>query len=138
MDFAQIRILPLLAAGVVFMFVGGIWYGPLFGKAWMRLSGKTLESVQSMPKSTLTAIYLWSFVAAVATSYVLSLFIEATMRTTFGGGAVIGLLAGVGFCAMAFATNYLFNQRPFPLWLIDSGYQTLTLTLAGALLGGWR
>jgi hypothetical protein len=41
----------LLAAGAGFV-VGGIWYEPLFGKAWQRESGLSDESIKgaNMPK----------------------------------------------------------------------------------------
>ncbi len=31
----------VLTCGLVSMVVGSIWYGPIFGKLWMRLNGVT-------------------------------------------------------------------------------------------------
>jgi hypothetical protein len=39
--------LAILVAALAGLAVGGIWYGPLFGKAWMRESGVTMEKVRS-------------------------------------------------------------------------------------------
>lgn len=33
----QISFLAILACGVISMVLGSIWYGPLFGRAWMRI-----------------------------------------------------------------------------------------------------
>lgn len=135
MDFSTIRVLPVLVAGIAFMMIGGLWYGPLFAKSWMALIGKTEADVRAGANSMM---YVWSFLAALATSYALSVFIEATFMTTLAGGACIGLTASLGFVATSFGSSYVFNKRPFKLYLIDVGYQVVALVAAGAILGGWR
>jgi hypothetical protein len=32
---------------------------------------------------------------------------------------------------------YLFEQRPFKLWLIDAGYQVVNFAAMGAVIGAW-
>jgi hypothetical protein len=39
---------------------------------------------------------------------------------------------------MSLGVIYLFEQRSLKLWLINSGYQVLSLTLMGAVLGAWK
>ena len=41
LPFDQINFLAVLVGGVINMAVGFVWYGPLFGKLWLRLIGKT-------------------------------------------------------------------------------------------------
>ena len=53
----------VLVAGVVYMVVGMVWYGPLFGKLWKSLMGFTDESVKNMPLKPMTAM-VWGFVPA--------------------------------------------------------------------------
>jgi hypothetical protein len=36
------------------------------------------------------------------------------------------------------AVIYLFQQRPLKLWLINGGYQVVTYTVMGGVLGVWR
>ena len=38
----------LLATGAAFA-LGGLWYGPMFGQAWLRALGKTAEDLQPSP-----------------------------------------------------------------------------------------
>ena len=35
----EVNLLAVLAAGIVPMVVGALWYGPLFGKRWLELMG---------------------------------------------------------------------------------------------------
>lgn len=138
MDYGSFAVLPIVASGIVFMVVGGMWYGPLFGKTWMAITGVTMEQAKALPQSAMTRMYGGSFVAALVASYVLSLFIDATLMTTAQGGMTIGVIAALGFSGTAFASGYLFNQKPLKLWMIDAGYQVACLAIAGAILGGWR
>jgi hypothetical protein len=138
MDYGSFAIGPILAAGVAFMLVGSMWYGPLFGKTWMALSGYTMEKVAATPKNVMTRMYVGSLLAALGAAYVLSLIIEATLMTTVSGGITLGIMTAIGFSCTAFASNYLFNQKPLRLFVIDCGYQIVCLAIAGAILGGWR
>ena len=49
-------------------------------------------------------------------------------------GLHLGLLTGIGFTGMAFATTHLFEHKPMGLWLIVSGYQLVYLTTAAAVI----
>ena len=44
----------------------------------------------------------------------------------------------LGWVAMSLGVIYLFEQRPFKLWLINSGYQVLTYTVMGGILAAWK
>ena len=134
MNYSDVNFLAILVAGVIHMILGFLWYGPLFSKPWMKLTGITQEQ-SGNPSPT---IYLIPLVTALIGFYVLALFINAADMGTLAGGATTGLLAGLGFLATFAGSNYLFSNRPFQLYLIDIGYPVLSLAIAGALLGAWR
>ena len=45
MDLSNINWLAVLVAALSTFILGGLWYGPLFGRTWMRASGMTEERV---------------------------------------------------------------------------------------------
>jgi hypothetical protein len=137
-DYGSFAVLPIVVSGIAFMLVGGMWYGPLFGKTWMALTGVTMEQAKATPSNVMTRMYGGSFVAALVASYVLSLLIDATLVTTLGGGICLGIVTALGFSGTAFASSYLFNQKPVGLYVIDTGYQVVCLAIAGAILSVWR
>ena len=138
-DYTSVRVLPILVAGVAFMMMGALWYGPLFAKSWMALIGKTEEELRAgMAGKSMGVMYGGAFLASLVASYALALVIEATMMTTLKGGVCVGLIASLGFIGTAFATGYIFNQKPVKLWFIDVGYQVVCFMIAGAIIGGWR
>ena len=135
MNFTAVNFLAILVVGVAYMIVGFLWYGPLFAKPWMKLVGMTQEDLQ---RGANPVMYLGTFVGALVAAYVLALFINATQMTTLLGGAGVGLLAGLGFVAPSFGANYIFGRRPLSLYLIDAGYQIVSLMIGGIILGLWR
>ena len=46
MPHVEINFLAVLVCGVVSMIIGATWYGPLFGKKWMKEEGSTEEELR--------------------------------------------------------------------------------------------
>lgn len=110
--------------------LGGVWYGPLFGKRWQSLVGLNDEQVKSAP---MVRVLGGSFVLSLIAATVFALFLGPDPELGFALGA--GASAGLCWVASSFAINYLFAQRPMGLFLIDGGYHTLQFTLYGLVLG---
>ena len=123
----------ILVSTVLAFVLGGLWYGPLFGQAWMTAIGKTEEEIEPTP-----APFIISFFTALLTAVVLAWLIGALQVTTWVGGATIGLVTGIGFIATAMASDTAFCGWGMKLFIIQSGYRVLYSILMGAVLGGWQ
>lgn len=111
------------------LILGFLWYSVLFAKPWQRLAGVTDAQMQKgMPKRALVSYFLTLIMALT-----LAAFIGTEQTASFGLFA--GLAAGLGWVAMAFGTNYLFEHRPFKLYLINAGYNIVLLTIMGLIIG---
>ncbi|WP_242067755.1 DUF1761 domain-containing protein [Cyclobacterium marinum] len=130
--FANINWLSVIVASISSFLVGGVWYGPLFGKAWMHAFGFTESDLntRNMPKVFGLSLLL-AFVAALN----LELFIGGNADTSYG--LIAGFLAGFGWVATLLGILYLFENRSFKAFLINAGYCILALTLMGGILGAW-
>lgn len=130
----QVSLLATLLATVLSFVLGGLWYGPVFGKAWMRLVGVTEASVRQNFNPAKT--YGTTFVLAFLASYVFGMFLGPNPSMALGLGA--GASAGIFWVAGSLWTNDLFEGRPFALTMINGGYHTVKFILIGlayALLG---
>jgi len=130
--FANINWLSIIVAGVSAFLIGGIWYGPLFGRAWMKEFGFTEEDLKqrNIPKT-----FGLSLVLALFAAINLDMFIGAEASLSFG--AMAGLLAGIGWVATFMGIIYLFEMRSLAAFLINAGYCVIALTTMGAILGAW-
>ena len=125
--------LAIISAAATGFIIGGIWYGPLLGKAWMRASGVTEEAAQRSNKPrTFGLTALLNLVASIS----LAMFIGAQGDWYFGLFA--GFMTGLTFVSTALGVTYLFEMRPLKLFLINAGYQTVNFSAMGLILGAWH
>jgi hypothetical protein len=134
MDLSAINPWAILVAAVSSFLVGGLWYSPiLFAKPWMAANGFTEEDLK---KSHMGKIFGGSFVLSLVMATNLAFFLGPKATLTWGLAA--GALAGVGWVAASTAVIYLFERKRMSLFLINGGYQAVTLTLMGGILGAWH
>ena len=124
----------IVTAALVTFAVGGLWYSPiLFAKPWMRECGLTEEQARQAPMGRIFGL---SALAALVMAANLAAFLGA--KATLPFGLFAGAATGIGWVAMSLGVTYLFEQRSLKLWLIDAGYQVISYTLMGAILGAWH
>lgn len=132
LDFLADDWLAILIATVAAFVLGGLWYGPLFGKRWMAAVGKTEADIEPTPTP-----FVVSFFAALFTCLVVAGLMDALGIDSVAGGALFGLVTGVGFIATAMASDTAFCGWGLPLFLIQSGYRVAYAILMGAIIGAF-
>ena len=129
-EIMNINLLAVLTAAIANMIVGSFWYSPLlFAKQWMKLIGKKKQDLKPNPM-----LYIGTFICALVTAYIMSVFAQYTHATTISGGLQLGFLTWVGFVATTSATNYLFEGRPKNLYFINYGYHLVTFLIMGIIV----
>ncbi|NYT39665.1 DUF1761 domain-containing protein [Sphingomonas sp. R-74633] len=130
----QIHWLAILAAAVAGFVVGGLWYGPLFGKAWMQARGISPEEAKAGVNMPL--LFGSTFVLNLVAAFMLD-HLYNTYDTTVGfhHSLVIAGIIGVGFITTSIGVNYLFSRLPRSLFLIDAGYWIVMYLVMGAIFG---
>ena len=126
----EVSWIAVIVAGVSAFLLGGIWYGPLFGKKWQALVGLSDEQVKG---ANMAVVFGGSLVLSLIAAFVFAMFLGPAPGVQFATAA--GFAAGLCWVAATFGINYLFAQRPLGLFLIDGGYATLQFTLYGLLIG---
>ena len=125
--------LAVLAAAASGFVIGGLWYGPLFQKPWMRLSGMTKEKgAQGSMALTFGGAYVLNLVAAAGIALLTGPQVGWLL------GLHTGAFAALFFVVPALGVIYLFEQRPLGLWFINAGYHVVNFAAMGAIVGAWR
>lgn len=136
MDQTPINHLAVLAAALSDFLVGALWYSPLlFYRAWKTENKLTDEMLKAGFNPALT--YGLSFLFALIISYNLAFFL-AEPGTDAAWGTTAGLLAGLGWASLGFATVALFERKSARYVAINCGYLTIAFTLKGFIIGAWR
>lgn len=151
-------------AALVPLVMGFIWYGPLFGNAWMKEMGFTKESLAGQNMAlTFILSYVFSFLIAVfllpATIHQMGVystlagepgFAESTGEAftyfqefianygdrfrTFKHGVFHGVLSGVFLALPIISIIALFERKSLKYIAINAGYWIVTLAIMGGLI----
>lgn len=124
--------IAVLGAELAGFVIGGLWYGPLLGKAWQAESGLSDEAMKS---ANLGRIFGLTFVLNLVAAFILAHVMTTYQHPGLHISAMIGFGIGLGFVATSIGVNYLFARKSLKLFLIDGGYWTLVYTVMGAIFG---
>ena len=69
--------------------------------------------------------------------YGLAPYVVPQLKTITLGGAVTGLLLGVGIAAASSLSHRLFGGQGLRVWIIEVGGDVVSLTVAGLILGAF-
>lgn len=131
----------VLTCGLVSMVVGSIWYGPIFGKLWMRLNGVTQAECEKNMKSGkgYGHLYATQLLLSLFQAFVLGYFIP-----TWPAGAavtgVLGLWLTFVMPTTAGATMWT-NDSTKDAWarfFVQSGCQLINFVAFALILSNWR
>ena len=134
-----VNYLAVVLGAVGAVVLGMLWYGPLFGKPWMRMMGLTKESMQSMKMKPMTAMSLMAL-ASLVMAYVLSHITTFAMNYLGTSGVSAGLSSGfwtwLGFIVPVTLGVVLWEGKPWKLFFLNAGYYLVSLLLMGAIIAG--
>lgn len=115
---ANANLLAILVAAATGFLIGGLWYGPLFGKAWMAEHGFTEEQLRGSNMFKIYGLtFSFSVLSAVFLGHLLAFF-DTNTRSTL----MISVGISLGYIIPAIGTNYLFSRKSGRLFAIDAGY----------------
>ncbi len=127
-----VSLVATLVATAFSFVLGGLWYGPLFGKPWMAENGFTEESIKAKGFNPVK-MYGTTLIVSALASYVFGMFLGPNPALGFATGA--GFAAGAFWVAGSFATSYLFEGKTMRHFLINGGYHVVQFTLIGLAFG---
>jgi len=160
-------IVILLAAGLIPLAVGALWYGPLFGKSWMRANNFTEEDLKG---GNMAMIFGLTYILGIMLAFGISsltnhqsgvdqLFLmhpdyqtagtevgdlyKAVMdkfgntHRSFGHGALHGVLGSILLFLPLISINALFERRGRKYIFIHWGYWAVTSILIGGVVCQW-
>ena len=135
----------VLGCAVLSMVVGGIWYGPLFGKKWMEIIGVDASCMKEGDKmemqKKMAPLYLLQFLLSFFQVYVLAKLLPVIVMSGLFGHSFVGaaLLLWVALIMPTTAGACMWGSKSGPIavssFLIQTGSQVVMFVLFGLILG---
>lgn len=132
MVFWPVNWVAVLIVVVFSMALGFLWYGPVFGKLWLKLIGKSADEITSSP-----GMYLKSALMALVAAYAFAIILKSIGIDTIGGGIVAALVVWLGIGGATSMNAALFNETKPGVWLLNVSYELVIFVGAGILYTAW-
>ena len=134
-----INYVAVLVAAVAAIVLGYLWFGPLFGKHWMKLAGLNKpSSMDAAAKQAMMKSYALMSLGSLVMAYVLAhslIFASAYTQTTgLSAGLMVGVWNWLGIVAPVKMGDQLWNGKPWMLFAIEAGYYLVSLCMMGVIL----
>ncbi|NQV29918.1 MAG: DUF1761 domain-containing protein [Candidatus Marinimicrobia bacterium] len=134
----------VLVSALVFFGIGALWYGPVFGKAWMKSVGMTEESLEAdKAKTNMALSFGLMFISALLMALVMGHLVDYMLfvfpkSTALGIGLTTAFWSWLGFVLAYLITAPAFENRPWSYVFINGGYWLLGLSSTGVIVVLWR
>ena len=140
----HVNFAAVLAAVVVTVAIGSAWYGPLFGKAWIKLAG---VSAKKPNQSQMMRSMVIMIVGAFLTAYVLSHTVQVWRPSTWNSawtdespciyGFFSGFFTWLGFYVPLLMGPVAWENKPWKLFWLNAGYYFVSLQAISMILAYW-
>lgn len=133
----------ILVTTIISGVIGHLWFGPIFGRAWMATIGIEMPT-QITPdmKKKMIRGYSLVMVGALVMNFVLLHAIVAGSAFFNVSGVSAGIQSAIwnwlGFVAPVTIGSVLWENRPWKYWFITIGYYLVVLLVNGIILSVWR
>lgn len=127
MEAFQIDWIAVAIAAILNMIIGFVWYSPwLFGESVCQKNKLTSNKIIS---------FLLGFLNSIVIAFFLAFFEGYLDVTTVSDGMFVGFCLWLGFVFTTQLSPVIWQDRPFKLFLIDTGYKLLSFLVMSGVIG---
>lgn len=131
--FVDLNYIAILVITVIAFVIGMLWYGPLFGKQWMKLVGLSKNDMKGPMAPHILGGLVSTFIMMIVVAYVISM----TDTSLWWEGSFQGLVLAIGLIVTVLFGSVNWEKRPVKLFLINSFYWLVSLAIAGGVYVAW-
>ena len=134
----QVNYLGVLVSALASFVLGWIWYGPLFGKIWMKESVITKEQIEKAKKKGMTGQFITSFISSVVMAFILAHFVQYGEIANYVEAIQLAFYLWIGFIATVMIGSVLWENKSIKVYLINSVYYLVSLSIMTIILMMWQ
>ncbi len=129
----------IAAAALAYFALGALWYSKvLFAKRW--IADLKIDVNNPDAKKGMGAMFGGSLLLMFIQCLAIAIIAERIGIRGEGwmSGLKLGALTGCCFCAASTGVNYLYEKKPFSLFLINGGYAIVGNIIAAIIICSWK
>ncbi len=132
-----INIWTIIISMAVSVVLGMIWYGPLFGKTWIRLAGIVVPAEKPCFRDMMKPIIIslvGAFFMALCLTYSIGYAAAFMGRTGISIGIQAAFWNWLGFVVPTQLSFVAWEGKPWKLFFIHAGYWLILLGIMGIVI----
>jgi hypothetical protein len=131
----EVSWLGIIIAAVVSFIVGFLWYGPLFGKLWMKLNNVTMKDIQKDKERGMGWRLILALITSAVTAWAIGVLLVSTGTTTLAGAFGLVVLVWLGFLvATTLLGSVMWDQKSWGLFFFNAIYWLINLEIMAVIL----
>lgn len=128
--------IAIFCGALGYFLLGALWYSKvLFAKSWIlhtKIDPKDPNATKGMGMVMLMSV-AWMFITAIG----IAILSNRMGLYCWMSGIKLGMVTGLFFGVSAISISYLYEKRPFALYLINGGYTLLGNIIAAVIICSW-
>ena len=136
--FDYINWIAIIVAALAYFALGALWYSKiLFVKRW--IADLKIDVNNPDAKKGMGVMFGGSLVLMFVQCVAIAILANHLNLVGAGwmSGLKLGALTGCCFCAAAVGVNYLYEKKPYSLFLINGGYAIVGNIIAAIIICSW-
>lgn len=132
----RLNYLAILVSALVYFGLQAVWF-TVFMNAWLAGIGKTADQLHQ-EGATVALAYLIAFVGALVMAAAISWFTQMTGEQNVFRGALVGIVAWVGFVLTTWSAEYAFEEKGLRILAVNTGISLIGMVVMGMIQGAWK
>jgi len=129
--------LAVLVAAISAIVLGFLWYGPFFGKPWMKAMDMSKEDIEKAKKKGMSQTYVLMSIGAFLKAFVLATLLISLAVITPAGALTTAFIIWLGFAVPLIMSDQLWGDKPWNLFVINASYELVALCVIALVLTYW-
>ena len=130
----SVNYLAVLAAAIAAMVLGFLWYGPLFGKMWMKLMNIDKKKIDEAKKKGMAMNYVIMIISTLVMSYTLAHLVKFLEVANILDSLRVAFWMWLGFIATVMIGTVLWEGKSWKLYCLNATYWLVNLAIMSSIL----
>ena len=133
-----VNYLAVLIVALVNFFIGFMWYGPIFGKVWVKAMKFTPSDVKKGKEKGMAGPMFIVLITSLVTTFILATFVGLAGANSFLNGAFVGILVWLGFFLTTSIGSMLWEGKNTHLFYLNTAYDLVRFIIMAGILAVWQ
>ena len=134
----NINIVAIIVAAIASFVFSMLWYGPLFGKVWVKLANMTQEQIEEGKKKGMVGTMIVAFIQTIVFAVGVALAVDLVGATDISEALTVSFAIWLTFILTITLSPVLWMGKTVKHWAFDNAYNFCNLLIIATTIAYWQ